>query len=226
MTAFFHLPDSTTSEQISDDRWISLYKRLRTLASHWVYNAHVNSWNGQENDIAWDIVLVAVERTYEYSLKAKSNNSAIISLERLSIRIAKNYYRDLLRKEYRIVHFDQEDSLPGNRLSLCNVVDPSEVAFDMVYTEWLFTQIANAVVTFPDGTRTALLIDLASRMHFDDAEPTPLQRAFLEVGIRLQDYQHLLPKDAGAKSRHASLLNVAYKRLVKVICLRQYDSVA
>ena len=217
MTTFFHRPETATVGQISDDCWMSLYKRLRALATHWVYNAHVNSWYGQESDVAWDIVLVAIERTFEYSLKAKNNGIAIFSLERLSIRIARNYYQDLLRKEYRIVHFDQEDSFTGYQASLCNLVDPSEIAFDMVYTDWLFTQIASVVAMFPTGTRTALLIDLANRMDFDDAEPTPLQRAFLLVGIRLQDYQDLLPKDAGAKSRHASLLTVAYKRLAKMI---------
>src|SRR5438270_3855031 len=179
MTTFFHLPETATIEQISDDRWMSLYKRLQTLATHWVHNAHINSWYGQENDVAWDIVLVAIERTFEYSLNARNNGIAIISLERLSTRIAKNYYLDLLRKEYRLVHFDQEDSLPGYQFTLCNLVDPSEIAFEMVYTDWLFTQVANAVATFPEGTRTALLIDLASRMHFDDDEYTPLQRAFL-----------------------------------------------
>jgi DNA-directed RNA polymerase specialized sigma24 family protein len=225
MSTFLHVTAFKAVKQI-DDPWIPLYKRLQTLTSYWVYNAHVNAWYGQEDDVACDIVLFAVERTYEYSLKAERDGIAILSLEKLSVKIARNYFLDLLRKERRIVHFDQEDSLPGNRVCLSVLVDPSEIAFDMLYMEWFFTQIANAVVTFPDGTRTALLIDLASRMHFDDAEPTPLQLAFLEVGIRLQDYQHLLPKDAGAKSRHASLVSIAYKRLRKVICLMQYDSAA
>lgn len=225
MNTFLHLPDATAKEQ-SEDSWLSLYNRLQTLATRWVYNAHLNSWCGQEDDVAWDIVLVAIERTFQYSLHARNNDIAIFSLERLSVTIAKNYYRDLLRKEYRLVHFDQEDSSPSYQISLCSLVDPSEIAFDMLYMEWFFTQIANAVIAFPRGTRTALLIDLASRMHFDDAEPTPLQQAFLEVGIRLQDYQRLLPKDAGAKSRHASLVSIAYKRLRKVFCLMQYDSVA
>jgi len=226
MNPFLHLPETATIEQISNDRWMPLYKRLQALAIRWVYNAHINAWYGQENDVAWDIVLVAIERTFEYSLNAKNNGIAIISLERLSITIARNYYRDLLRKENRIVHFDQVIPSSGNPISLYNLVDPSELAFNIVYTGWLFTQIANAVVTFPDGTRTALLIDLASRMHFDDVEPTLLQRAFLDVGIRLQDYQNLLPKDPTAKSRYASLLTVAYKRLKSVICTGQYDSAA
>jgi len=225
MNTFLHLPDATAKE-LSEDCWLSLYNRLQTLATHWVYNAHLNSWCGQEDDVAWDIVLVAIERTFQYSLHARNNGIAIFSLERLSVTIAKNYYRDLLRKEYRLVHFDQEDSSPGYQISLCNLVDPSEIAFDIVYMEWLFTQIANVVVTFPDGTRTALLIDLASRMHFDDAEPTPLQRAFLEVGIQLKDYQGLIPDEPRARSRYASLLSVAYKRLARVISLKRYACVA
>ena len=217
---------STPSELRNDTCWIVLYSLLLPLVKRWVYSSKVYAWAGQESDIAWDIVQVAIQRTFEYALKTLKNGISIISLKHLSITIARNYYRDLLRKERRIVHFDQEDALPGNRVSLSDLVDPSEIAFEMMYMDWLFTQIANTIVTFPRGTRTALLIDLASHMHFDDAEPTPLQLAFLEVGIRLQDYQHLLPKDAGAKSRHASLVSIAYKRLRKVICLMQYDSVA
>ena len=59
--------------------------------------------------------------------------------------------------------------------------------------------------------RTALLIDLANRMAFD-AQPTALQKAFLEVGIRLQDYQQPPPKDTVGRSRHASNVSLAYKR--------------
>jgi DNA-directed RNA polymerase specialized sigma24 family protein len=217
---------STSSELYSDNCWIVLYSLLVPLVKRWVYSSRVYVWAGQESDIVCDIVQVAIQRTFEYALKALRNGISIISLESLSITIARNYYRDLLRKERRLVHFAQEDSLPGNRVSLSDLVDPSEIAFEMMYIDWLFTQIANAVVTFPDRTRTALLIDLASRMHFDNAEPTALQRAFLEVGIRLQDYQNLLPKDTGAKSRHASLVSIAYKRLRIAICLRQYDPAA
>jgi len=133
------------------------------------------AWYGQELDIVWDITLVAVLRTFEYALKAERDGIAILSLEKLGVKIARNYFLDLLRKERRIVHFDQEDPLPGYQVNLSDLVDPSEMAFDLLYMDWLFTQIANAVVTFPVRTRTALLIDLASRMHFDDAEPTPLQ---------------------------------------------------
>jgi hypothetical protein len=60
--------------------------------------------------------------------------------------------------------------------------------------------------------RIALLIDLANRMDFD-VRPTPLQKAFLEVGIRLQDYQQPIPKVPVERSRHASNTSLAYKRI-------------
>lgn len=221
-------PDNSNclESNLDEALWTSLFYLLFPLVKRCVFSSKVCSWTGQKYDITCDIVQEAIKRTLEYILKAKSEGITIMSIERLSITIARNYYRDLLRKERRIIHFDQEESLPGNRVSLGDLVDPSEIAFEMMYIDWLFTQIANAVVAFPDRTRTALLIDLASRMHFDNAEPPPLQRAFLEVGIRLQDYQNLLPKDAGAKSRHASLVSIAYKRLRIAICLGQLGSAA
>lgn len=78
--------------------------------------------------------------------------------------------------------------------------------------EW----IAHEIVHFPLKQRQAILIDLANRMHFG-AEPTPLQTAFLQVGIDLQEYRLSLPTDPIERSRHASLLSYAYKRLGQLV---------
>jgi hypothetical protein len=198
-------------------RWTSLYYLLLSLVNRWVYSANISIWPGQERDVIWDIVLVAIQRTFEYAAKVQKKGKAVTSLESLAVTIARNYYRDLLRKERRVVRFDQEPVSPGNEMNLYNLVDPSELAFDTMYSSWLFTKIAYAVAGFPQGARNALLIDLASRMSFEDGEPTALQLAFLNVGIRLQDYQDLLPVNPIAKSRYASQLSIAYKRLAKVL---------
>ncbi|HZU67442.1 MAG TPA: hypothetical protein VFA09_09190 [Ktedonobacteraceae bacterium] len=226
MNSFYHSSQSVTIEQTGDGTWGLLYSKLFPIVNYWVYNAHLNSWYGQESDVAWDIVLFAVGRTFEYALKAQYGGIAIISLERLSMRIARNHFLDRLRKEGRLTRFDQDDCLAGGQIKLDNLVDPAELAFDTMYTSWLFTKIAHVVAGFPAATRNALLIDLASRMSFEDGQPTALQQAFLDVGIRLQDYQGLLPNDPVAKSRHASLLSLAYKRLAQVICLRRDDLAA
>ena len=226
MAANFSSPVSVTSDLYSDTHWTSLYSLLLPLVKRWVYSSKTYAWIGQETDIAWDIVQAAIQRTFEYALNAQSDGIAVTSLEHLSIRIAKNYYRDQWRKDRRIVRFDQQDFSLESQFGLYNEVHPSELALNIVYLSWFFIQVANLVITFPARTRTALLIDLASRMHFDDKEITPLQQAFLLAGIRLQDYVDLLPNDPLAKSRYASLLSLAYKRLAKEICLDQQDSVA
>lgn len=226
MVANISSPASVTDNLYSESGWISLYSLLLPLVKRWVYSSNVYAWIGQEADIVWDIVLAAIQRTFEYALNAQNRGVTVTSLKYLSVKIAKNYYRDLWRKDRRIVRFDQEDSSYGSQPGLYSQVDPSELAFNIVYIGWLFIQIANLVITFPYRTRTALLIDLASRMHFDDTEVTPLQQAFLLAGIRLQDYADLLPEDPTAKSRHAALLSLAYKRLTKEISLDQQDPAA
>src|SRR5260221_261062 len=76
----------------------------------------------------------------------------------------------------------------------------------------LIAEIASAIVTFPKKQRTALLINLASDEVFDN-EPSDLQKAFLAVGINLQEYQHPVLIDPIKRSRHAALLHAAKKRL-------------
>src|SRR6266478_1395721 len=174
MDTCLQTPTALTFDLCSDSSWASLYPRLLTLVKRWVYASNVLSWTGQESDVAWDIVLTSIKRTFEYVLKARSEGTNIASLERLSIVIAKNCFLDLRRKDLRLLHLDHDEHLQE---------------------EWLFKEVAKVVADFPEKMRTALLIDLARRMDFNeaDSDPTPLQQAFLEVGIQLQEYQCLLP---------------------------------
>ncbi len=71
---------------------------------------------------------------------------------------------------------------------------------------------ARDIARFPRKTRQALLIELAERTFFDD-EPTPLQKAFLQQGIRLADYQRLKPTDPKLRSQHNSLATQAFNRV-------------
>jgi hypothetical protein len=214
-------PPSTVAYELSSDTlWIALYLLLLPLVKRWVYASNVLSWIGQEVDIAWDIVLMTIRRTLEYALKAQKEGIPIASLERLSIVIAKNYFQDLRRKDSRLLHFDANRYSQGEQSIADKEIDPSEVVNDRMHEEWLFIKAAKEIADFPAKMRTAMLIDIARRMEFDDeadTSPTPLQQAFLDVGIPLQDYQHLLPKDPAARARHASLVSLAYKRLASLV---------
>ncbi len=123
-------PISVTGELSYDSLWITLYSLLLPLVKRWVYASNVLSWNGQETDIAWDIVLTAIKRTFEYVLKAQREGTNIASLERLSIVIAKNYYQDLRRKDCRLLHFDRNDYLQESRSAIHHETDFSEAVLD------------------------------------------------------------------------------------------------
>jgi DNA-directed RNA polymerase specialized sigma24 family protein len=211
--------DITLDDKNFEKGWVALYSLLLPLAKRWVYTAHICSWAGQEIDIAWDIVLVSIQRTYEYNLKAQSENIPIVSFQRLSIRIAKNYFQDLRRKDSRLQPFNR-DGCSLVEYTVHDETNIAEVVLDKLHEEWLFREIAKEIATYPPKMREAMLIDIAIRMDFD-AQPTPLQAAFLEVGIQLQDYAELLPQDPIMRSRHASLVSLGYKKLAMVFRSRE-----
>ena len=220
MNTLIQVPEVVTVEQSYDTLWIPLYLMLPPLAKRWVYSAHIYSWIGQENDIAWDIVLVTIQRTYEYALKARRENIPIASIQRLSIKIAKNYFHDLRRKDSRLQPFNR-DGYSQVEYAIHDEINTAEAVLDKVHEEWLFQEIAKEVANYPPKMRMAMLIDIAMRMHFG-SNPTPLQAAFLEVGIRLEEFQNLLPEDPVMRSRHASLVSLGYRKLA--ILLRNRES--
>jgi DNA-directed RNA polymerase specialized sigma24 family protein len=211
MTTSTLATDTVLENRNFEKGWITLYPLLLPLAKRWVYAAHIYSWAGQENDIAWDIVLVTIQRTYEYNLKAQDGNIPIASFQRLSIRIAKNYFQDLRRKDSRIQPFNR-DGCSQIENTIHDETNIAEVILDKVYEEWLFEEIAKKVAKFPPKLRTAMLIDIARHMDFD-TQPTALQAAFLKVGIQLREYENLLPQEPILRSRHASLVSLGYKQL-------------
>lgn len=202
----------------SETLWATLYQSLLPPVKRWVYAANMLSWANQEIDVAWDIVLTAVKKTYEFVLRAQQERIPIVSLERLSIVIAKNYFHDLRRKDSRLLHFDTSDSSQGEESLTREEDDFSETVNDRMYEEWVLMRAAQEIASFPARMRTAVLIDIARRMDFDETEanPTPLQRAFLDAGIRLQEYRGLLPTDPVARARISSLASLAYKRLARL----------
>ena len=211
MTASTLVTETASDNQNLEQGWNSLYPVLLPLAKRWVYAAHLYSWYGQENDIVWDIVQVAIQRTYEYDLKAQSKNTPIRSYRRLSIRIAKNYFQDLIRKDSRLQPFNR-DGFSQLEYTLHDEKNASEVILDKVYEEWLFQVIAKKIANFSTKLRRAMLIDLARFMDFE-AEPSPLQVAFLKLGIDLEEYAELFPQESILRSRHSSLVSLGYRHL-------------
>jgi len=102
--------------------------------------------------------------------------------------------------------------VPEDVLNRAWVLNPEEVVLNQVYQEWIFMKAARNIAQFPLKTRRALLVELAERTSFD-VEPKPLQKTFLQQGIRLAEYQGLKPTDPKLRSRHNSLVSQALKRV-------------
>ena len=217
--------DSTSSaphrrELSSDLKWSKLYSFLSPRVRQWVHFSGISSWLGQEDDVVDDIVQEAIIRTAIYVHRAECSEAvAVASLERFGLVIARNYFQDLRRRDWRLIHTDDRSS--GIPVFLSSRSDLSESVPVHIFLESILVMLPAEIIKFPDKQRRALLIDLANRMHFD-RHPTRLQQAFLNVGIQLQDYQQPLPDDPVERSRHASLLSIAYKRVANLPFLKQY----
>jgi DNA-directed RNA polymerase specialized sigma24 family protein len=225
MVTIAHVSDCEMFDLDSDSTWEELYPRMATDASHRVYSSHVSSWQGQEYDIAADVVQETVRRMIERSRKAARGEAPPIqSLKSMTTVVAQNYCKDLRRHDHRLLRVPQEVSQQPymNTKTQASLV---EIGTENVYQESLFKLIAREVPNFPEKQRIAVLIDLANRMHFG-TQPTPLQKAFLEVGIDLSEYQRPLPADPQERGRHLSLLAHAYRRIASLPCVQQYIAFA
>lgn len=215
-------PEVSSIDLQNDALWHPLYLLLLSLVKGWVYNANIPVWLGQETDVAWDIVLSAIRKTFEYALNAQQNGIAVASLERLSIVIARNQFQDFRRKDYRLLHVDRASGSVAMDASIFyDEDDLSEIVLERLYEAWLFSKVAKVVVMFPLKMRQAVLIDLAWRLErYGDfyGDPTPLRQAFLDEGIRLEEFLQLLPTEPAAHARHSSLVSLGYKRIARLVC--------
>lgn len=208
-----NIPSSQYQPGNSDFVWSQLYESLTPYVWKHVHSIGLQSWFDQEYDVVQDIVQETVVRIYLYM-----RNADVLSPSHFGRRIAHNYSEDLRRKEAHFIQVkhstcqgeaEDNDNIWDYRT---NPTDPIVEALEDIAFLALLIEVAPIIAAFPCKQRTALLIDLANLSDFGD-EPGPLETAFLEVGINLREYQQELSKERKSRSRHCSLLSVAYKRL-------------
>src|SRR5205814_859916 len=111
-----------------------------------IYSSHVDSWQGQENDLVEDAVQEGIFRTFKYARQADNGEvPPITCLKRMSIVIAHNYCRDLRRRDQRLLHISTYDCSYGEDVDRYQFDDPSEIASDELYREWLFVKISQDI---------------------------------------------------------------------------------
>jgi len=191
--------------------WENCYQQLYKQVRRMVYHMRLPRWEGEEEDVIWDIVQESMRKIYEYTLRAEQGEEKPVQeLENLLYVTALNCLRGRRRREKKLctesAYFLPSLSGPDTRAHL------SELATENVYQEGLFYLVAENIAHFPPKQRGALLMDLASRMAFGK-EPTTLQAAFRAQDIRLEDYLRDQSDDREERSRHAALLYQANQRL-------------
>ncbi|HLG77075.1 MAG TPA: hypothetical protein VKX46_11720 [Ktedonobacteraceae bacterium] len=193
--------------------WYDLYNWLLPLVEMWVRASGVASWDGQQREIAEDVTHEAVARTFRYQQRAdRGEMPPIGSLKALCRVIARNYFRDWRKKDWCLVRPTQEISLVDGVTAAGDTIDAAQVALDHLIMDSIIVTVAQVVAKFPRGQKTALLIDLANMSDATD-EGSLLEKALLDVGLRLHDYKRPRSDDPTERGRFAALRSIAYKRL-------------
>jgi DNA-directed RNA polymerase specialized sigma24 family protein len=220
------VPDLHLYDLSSESTWRELYPSLRALAKHFVYAFHVPCWHGQEEEMVEDIIQETARRIIERFRRTEQGELAPVhSLEHMIWAIACHYCVDMNRRDRRLVRMPSNDCPLDKYTAIDDEADLTEKATENASREELFILLAHEIAEFPAKQRRALLIDLANLMCFDE-EPTPLQAAFLAVGIDLREYQLPLPDNPVERSQHSSLLYHAYKRVAQLLCVEEDISAA
>ena len=209
-------------ELSTEPDWSRLYTFLREYIPRIVYAFHFALWRGQEEDVIEDVIQETMRRVTERVQRVQRGDAEPIrSLEHISVVIAANYCRDIIRRDHRLIHMNEYESLPISKRATSETQDGLDIATEMVYQHELFSLLADEINRFPCKQRTALLIDLAHRMSFGK-RPTPLQEAFLAIGIHLEEYKQCSFGDVEERKRNAALLAHAYKRITKLDSIQWY----
>ncbi len=218
-------PCNRVTYDLTDEiNWVELYSRLQALSKKLVYRFRIPCWYGQEKDVAEDVTQETARRLIERLQKAACGEAVPIDApEQLMVRIAHNYVIDLVRREHRLIHLPADKLAPVLNHEGSDCAQMDEQATENIYDEWLFLQLAYEIAHFPSKQHQAILIDLANRSCFDE-QPTPLQSAFLAVGIDLQEYQLHLSDDSVVRSRYNSLVSLAYRRISQLNLVQQLMS--
>lgn len=192
-----------------------LYKQVRRL----VNQMKLPRWQGEEEDVIWDVVQDSVRKILEYTRRAEQGEEKPVQeLDSLLYVTALNCLRDRRRREKRL--YPETAYAPSG--SADTRLHLSDVATENVYQERLFYLLAQKIAHFPTKQRSALLVDLANRMAFDE-KPTTLQAAFQAEGIQLEEYRFCQPGNEKERSRHAALLYQANQRLKELKELKDKD---
>jgi DNA-directed RNA polymerase specialized sigma24 family protein len=202
----------TSDDNFNEDAfWAVLYPLLFTRVRGWVHDTYIPGWKRQKQDIVADVVQTALLKIFE---ELKQGKKYIHSIRARSIVIAYHCYIDLVRRDSRrlILSYDDPEAEDQQYVLQNLLVDSTQEIEEKIYEEGVLAAAVKTIAEFSKKLRLEVLVDLANHSCFDE-EPTALQRAFLAVGIRLQDYQRAPSPDPAERGRQSALRSLGYKRV-------------
>lgn len=209
-------PDA--SDFHSDEvNWEQLRPYIHTYVTRLVGRARLSAWRGQESDVADDITGESLYKLVDRYQRANRGDSPPIDcIHSFGKVVAYRCFIDEVRKDrhiFRPLIAAEEPYEIGIGVTPTDAtLDPAELAIENLSNEYILSSVAVEITRIPRKQKHALLTDLAWLCAFDEVV-TPLPCMLLKLGIQLQDYRQQLPGDRTARSQHASLLTLAYKRL-------------
>jgi DNA-directed RNA polymerase specialized sigma24 family protein len=204
---------SFTPDGHDEQDWLALFFWLLSLATTWVYHAHIYAWYGQVREIAEDIAQETLARAFECIQSARRDEHPPINdLKAFCRTIAFHLFLDRARKERRLIRSASDWDIDALYAATHTLLDIAEVAIDKLILEGSIVNVAKAAARFSGKSRSALLRHIAWVMTSSE-EPELLEQIFLKEGIHLSDYLDWPSDDPKARSRQASLLCQIRKRL-------------
>lgn len=203
---------STHAQTTPAQQWFDLYNWLLPLIKQWVWNAGVPLWQGQQQDIAEDIALEAVARTFSYhQLSQCGKVPSITMLKPFSRTVAHNYFHDRRRKDHRVTRM-----LSPYMANESSSYDPGQIAIEHLVLQSTIRAAALTIAKLPPRQKAAVLKDLANACSSEENAGI-LEQALAEHGIQLSSYQGPPSNDPAERKREAVLRYVAYQRLKKML---------
>src|SRR5258706_6683700 len=97
-----------TVTRVDTTNWHSIYCLLFPIVTIWVYSTRIPTWFSQRDEIIAEIVQEAVVRTFHRLQRGKQGLlPPVESIKHLSVRIARNYYIDMIRRDSRFLYIER-----------------------------------------------------------------------------------------------------------------------
>jgi DNA-directed RNA polymerase specialized sigma24 family protein len=201
----------------TNEEWNTFKGKLSNYILPLIASYNVSYWVNRQQDVVAEVTQQTLINVFLYMRRAAIGRaSPIASFEAFCVTSTKHNLIDRWRKERRYLPASErtEELFAGMMDEEGSPED--QVVARMTYLARVKFFISILMNDIPTKQRQAVLIQLANTTGPDEYNFCPWRVALLEYDVCLDDYRRPLPSDPVERSRHASLLSHARKRLLRI----------